>query len=63
MSRYFKMEVQVSKYNPKQLPTILEALMGMMETEPLDNPIEPGKSPKVFSLTGEVNLCGGKTAD
>ena len=61
MGSFYKMKIRVSKYNPKNFATILEALTGMLEIYPAEMPDKQHKAPMPFSITGEVNLCGGET--
>ena len=63
MSRCFRMEVKVSKFNPKRFKDICDVLLDMWEFEPMDLPGKKDKVPKILFLTGEDNLTGGKSDD
>jgi len=63
MSRCFRMEVKVSKFNPKRYKDICDVLLNMWGFDPLDMPGKKDKVPKELILSGEDNLTGGKSDD
>jgi len=63
MSRYYRMEVKVSNFDPKRMKAICEALTGMWEFVPVDMPGKREKKPKIIILIGEDTLSGGKSDD